>query len=135
MKWEVCTMASLPLSFRPLNQFRSNLISSLTNFDLCSFIQVFWYHGSSIIDPQGLYGEALASSDIRLTTQRGELLRSQLTIQKVRSNHSGNYTCSPTMSAPANVIVHVISGKTLIPSSLFTSATMRISGIFVHTYI
>jgi len=79
-------------------------------FQLCGVLQVFWYHGSKIIDPQGLFGEPLAS-DIRLVTQRGDLLRSQLTILKVHSNHSGNYTCSPTMSAPASVIVHVISGK------------------------
>ncbi|ODN03093.1 Tyrosine-protein kinase receptor TYRO3 [Orchesella cincta] len=70
--------------------------------------QVFWYHGSSLIDPQGLYGEPPVS-DIKIATQRGELLKSQLTILKVRSHHSGNYTCSPTMSAPASVIVHVIS--------------------------
>jgi len=77
------------------------------------WLQVFWYHNAKIIDPQGMYGEALTSG-IQIVTQRSDILRSQLTIVKVRSNHSGNYTCSPTMSISSSVIVHVISGKKLL---------------------
>ncbi|OXA62402.1 Opioid-binding protein/cell adhesion molecule [Folsomia candida] len=69
-----------------------------------------WYHGSTIIDPQGMYGEAVSGS-IQIVTQKSDVLRSQLTIVKVRPNHMGQYTCKGFLDVSASIMVHVISGE------------------------
>lgn len=87
-----CSGGKLSLNsyFCPWEHDSINLIT------LPSF-QVFWYHGLNIIDPQGMYGEAVMSG-IQIVTQRdkSDILRSQLTILRVRSNHRYIYKITAT---------------------------------------
>lgn len=87
---------------------------------------LFWYHDERMInyDP-----------GINITTEAGELLSlvvcdcqsgtahdrvvfsftdnqySELTILRAAKKNSGNYSCVPSNSQPANVLVHIFKGK------------------------
>jgi hypothetical protein len=66
---------------------------------------VFWYHGPTIIDYDSSRG------GVKIETEWTEELTSRLRITNARITDSGNYTCIPTIAAPASVMVHVINGQ------------------------
>jgi Immunoglobulin domain len=65
---------------------------------------VFWYHGPSIVDYDSSRG------GVKIETDWTDSLTSRLRITNARITDSGNYTCIPTIAAPASVMVHVING-------------------------
>ncbi|KAF4531839.1 hypothetical protein B566_EDAN000865 [Ephemera danica] len=66
---------------------------------------VFWYHGATIVDYDSPRG------GVRIETEWTDALTSRLRITNARPGDSGNYTCIPTIAAPASVMVHVINGE------------------------
>ncbi|XP_059486873.1 zwei Ig domain protein zig-8-like isoform X1 [Neocloeon triangulifer] len=66
---------------------------------------VFWYHGATIVDYDSPRG------GVKIETEWTDALTSRLRITNARITDSGNYTCIPTIAAPASVMVHVINGE------------------------
>ncbi|CRL03708.1 CLUMA_CG016581, isoform A, partial [Clunio marinus] len=63
---------------------------------------IFWYHDNRMINydlDRGINVSSEADSHY-----------SELTILHTTKNHSGNYTCVPSNSQPASVIVHIFKG-------------------------
>ncbi|CAG9804985.1 unnamed protein product [Chironomus riparius] len=64
---------------------------------------IYWYKGPSVINYSQRGG-------ISVLTER-QTKTSKLVISRAMSSDSGNYTCLPSNSDPASVMVHVINGE------------------------
>ncbi|XP_042210969.1 lachesin-like [Homarus americanus] len=63
-------------------------------------VYIFWYHNSTMVN----YGQhALEVHHHNYT--------SSLVVMRVRPSDAGTYTCEPHLATPANVTVHVVTGK------------------------
>ncbi|XP_035906754.1 zwei Ig domain protein zig-8-like isoform X2 [Anopheles stephensi] len=74
---------------------------------------IFWYKGSTLIEPMAQENELHSSENRRITVETDwtEVLTSRLKIKRVVQSDTGNYTCVPTMAKSASVYAHVISGE------------------------
>ncbi|XP_050092912.1 zwei Ig domain protein zig-8-like isoform X1 [Anopheles aquasalis] len=63
---------------------------------------IFWYHNNRMIN-YDLHRGINVSSE-------ADFLFSELTINQATTEHSGNYTCVPSYSHPASVVVHIFNG-------------------------
>uniref|UniRef100_A0A182X4B7 Ig-like domain-containing protein n=1 Tax=Anopheles quadriannulatus TaxID=34691 RepID=A0A182X4B7_ANOQN len=74
---------------------------------------IFWYKGSTLIEPLAQENELLPSEKRRIIVETDwtDVLTSRLRIKRVVQSDTGNYTCVPTMAKSASVYAHVISGK------------------------
>ncbi len=75
---------------------------------LCRFIQsteepsfVFWYHEDVMIS----FDQYRGISTFKNKTG------SSLTISTINHSHSGNYSCVPSNTKPASILVHILDGK------------------------
>ncbi|XP_076305037.1 neurotrimin-like [Tachypleus tridentatus] len=66
-------------------------------------IYVFWYHNGKMINYE-------TDKGIEVVTDKGPTTVSKLRIENAKSSNSGNYSCSPSYSEPANITVHVLDG-------------------------
>lgn len=64
-------------------------------------VYIFWYHNNSMVN----YGRHQALG-VKHTNYS-----SILTLAKVRATDAGMWTCEPYLAVPANITVHVVSGK------------------------
>ncbi|XP_031357876.1 uncharacterized protein LOC116181635 [Photinus pyralis] len=73
---------------------------------------VFWYLGANILQTPPTHPNDPDSTE-RLSIQNhwSDGLTSRLHISSARLSDSGNYSCVPTIAAPASVNVHVINGE------------------------
>lgn len=63
-------------------------------------VYIFWYHNSTMVN----YGQhALEVHHQNFT--------SSLVVTRVRPSDAGTYSCQPHLATPANVTVHVVTGK------------------------
>lgn len=69
---------------------------------------VFWYRDAHVLEP-GASGSG--GGRVRIETDWTEALTSRLRIVDATPADSGNYSCVPTVAAPASVNVHVINGE------------------------
>lgn len=65
---------------------------------------VFWYRDTDMLHVQ-------SERRMRIDTDWTEALTSRLRISEATPADSGNYSCVPTVAAPASVNVHVINGE------------------------
>ncbi|XP_017781221.1 PREDICTED: protein amalgam [Nicrophorus vespilloides] len=73
---------------------------------------VFWYKGPDIIEVSTPHpNEAELSPRITIQSFWTDGLTSRLHISSAKLVDSGNYSCVPTIAAPASVNVHVINGE------------------------
>ncbi|KAG5677325.1 hypothetical protein PVAND_007093 [Polypedilum vanderplanki] len=63
---------------------------------------IFWYHDNRMINYDLDRGINVSSE--------ADFHYSELTILHTTKNHSGNYTCVPSNSQPASVVVHIFKG-------------------------
>ncbi|XP_062541521.1 lachesin-like [Armigeres subalbatus] len=63
---------------------------------------IFWYHNNRMINYDVERG-------INVSTE-ADFHYSELTISHAGKEHSGNYTCVPSNSQPASVVVHIFKG-------------------------
>ncbi|XP_068239908.1 lachesin-like [Palaemon carinicauda] len=64
-------------------------------------VYIFWYHNSTMVN----YANQRA-----LEVQHGNY-SSSLVVTRVRASDAGTYTCEPHLATPANITVHVVTGK------------------------
>lgn len=64
---------------------------------------IYWYHGTSLINYSQRGG-------INVVTEK-QTRTSRLLISRALPEDSGNYTCSPSTSSSASVIIHVLQGE------------------------
>jgi len=64
---------------------------------------IYWYHGNHVINYSQRGG-------ISVVTEK-QPRTSRLLISRAHANDSGNYTCSPSSSDSASVMVHVLNGE------------------------
>ncbi|XP_059479550.1 hemicentin-1 [Neocloeon triangulifer] len=64
---------------------------------------IYWYHGNHVINYSQRGG-------ISVVTEK-QPRTSRLLISRAHANDSGNYTCSPSSSDAASVMVHVLNGE------------------------
>uniref|UniRef100_A0A182RUE1 Ig-like domain-containing protein n=1 Tax=Anopheles funestus TaxID=62324 RepID=A0A182RUE1_ANOFN len=88
---------------------------------------IFWYKGSTLIEPMAQENELLSSENRRITVETDwtEVLTSRLKIKRVVQSDTGNYTCVPTMAKSASVYAHVISGEH--PAAMQHNAASKVS--------
>ncbi|GFY42318.1 uncharacterized protein TNIN_494961 [Trichonephila inaurata madagascariensis] len=67
---------------------------------------LFWYHNGAVLDA---YEKELRG--IEVDTEFGITSISRLFIAKAKLSDSGNYSCQPSYSKPANVTLYVLNGK------------------------
>uniref|UniRef100_A0A8W7PNM0 Ig-like domain-containing protein n=1 Tax=Anopheles coluzzii TaxID=1518534 RepID=A0A8W7PNM0_ANOCL len=67
---------------------------------------IFWYHNNRMINYD-------LDRGINVSTE-ADFHYSELTISQASKEHSGNYTCVPSNSQPASVVVHIF--KALLPA-------------------
>ncbi|XP_065167196.1 zwei Ig domain protein zig-8-like isoform X2 [Atheta coriaria] len=73
---------------------------------------VFWYRGTDILEASSLHpNEADPTARITIQNFWTDGLTSRLHISSAKLADSGNYSCVPTIAAPASVNVHVINGE------------------------
>lgn len=65
---------------------------------------VFWYRDADMLHVE-------TERRVRIDTDWTEALTSRLRITDAITTDSGNYSCVPTVAAPASVNVHVINGE------------------------
>ncbi|XP_060520013.1 zwei Ig domain protein zig-8-like [Cylas formicarius] len=70
---------------------------------------VFWYKDAAILDP--MMTDSVADRRVSIENQWTEGLTSRLRVTSVLLSDSGNYSCVPTVAAPASVNVHIINGE------------------------
>lgn len=77
---------------------------------ICKFIQsteepsfVFWYHEDAMISFDQYRG---------INTGKNKT-GSTLSISSINHSHSGNYSCVPSNTRPASILVHILDGKPL----------------------
>ncbi|XP_053686475.1 uncharacterized protein LOC128736015 [Sabethes cyaneus] len=63
---------------------------------------IFWYHNNRMINYD-------VDRGINVSTE-ADFHYSELTINHATKDHSGNYTCVPSNSQPASVVVHIFKG-------------------------
>uniref|UniRef100_A0A182JFJ6 Ig-like domain-containing protein n=1 Tax=Anopheles atroparvus TaxID=41427 RepID=A0A182JFJ6_ANOAO len=63
---------------------------------------IFWYHNNRMINYD-------LDRGINVSTE-ADFHYSELTINQASKEHSGNYTCVPSNSQPASVVVHIFKG-------------------------
>ncbi|XP_050074647.1 uncharacterized protein LOC126562242 [Anopheles maculipalpis] len=63
---------------------------------------IFWYHNNRMINYD-------LDRGINVSTE-ADFHYSELTISQASKEHSGNYTCVPSNSQPASVVVHIFKG-------------------------
>lgn len=75
---------------------------------ICKFIQsteepsfVFWYHEDTMINFDQYRG---------ISTFKNKTV-SSLRIATINHSHSGNYSCVPSNTKPASILVHILDGK------------------------
>ncbi|XKL61369.1 hypothetical protein PGB90_008426 [Kerria lacca] len=75
---------------------------------ICRFIQsteepsfVFWYHENMMIN----FDEYRGISTYKNKTGSG------LTVSTINHSHSGNYSCVPSNTRPASILVHILDGE------------------------
>ncbi|KAG5679804.1 hypothetical protein PVAND_009342 [Polypedilum vanderplanki] len=91
---------------------------------------IIWYHGSQQIYVENIRGwKVQFERDVEGDTHSsvGTLL-----IDHARKQHSGNYSCVPSNSAPVQVTLHVINGES--SASAVTSACSPSLGIYGNLY-
>ncbi|XP_069157551.1 protein amalgam-like [Procambarus clarkii] len=64
-------------------------------------VYIFWYHNSTMVN----YGK----HELKV---RHKNFTSSLVVTRVRFSDAGTYSCEPHLATPANVTVHVVTGKT-----------------------
>lgn len=64
---------------------------------------IYWYRNDNVINYSSRGG-------INVLTEK-QTKTSRLLISRAQPPDSGNYTCSPSSSEPASVIVHVLNGN------------------------
>ncbi|XP_046400610.1 hemicentin-1-like isoform X2 [Ischnura elegans] len=64
---------------------------------------IYWYHGGHVINYSQRGG-------ISVVTEK-QTRTSRLLISRAAANDSGNYTCAPSSSDSASVLVHVLNGE------------------------
>ena len=76
----------------------------------CKFVQsteepsyVFWYHEDAMINFDQYRG---------ISTSKNRT-GSTLTISIINHSHSGNYSCVPSNTKPASILVHILDGECL----------------------
>lgn len=77
---------------------------------ICKFMQsteepsfVFWYHEDVMISFDQYRG---------INTGKNKT-GSTLSISSINHSHSGNYSCVPSNTRPASILVHILDGKVL----------------------
>lgn len=65
---------------------------------------IYWYRGPNVVNYSQRGGISVVTDKQTRT--------STLLISRAQPEDSGNYTCSPSSSDPASVLVHVLNGKT-----------------------
>ncbi|KAK4301296.1 hypothetical protein Pmani_026555 [Petrolisthes manimaculis] len=65
-------------------------------------VYIFWYHNSTMVN----YGR---QKSLEINHRN---YTSSLVVTEVRPSDAGTYTCDPHLATPANVTVHVVTGKT-----------------------
>uniref|UniRef100_A0A1S4GNM4 Ig-like domain-containing protein n=1 Tax=Anopheles gambiae TaxID=7165 RepID=A0A1S4GNM4_ANOGA len=88
---------------------------------------IFWYKGSTLIEPLAQENELLPSEKRRIIVETDwtDVLTSRLKIKRVVQSDTGNYTCVPTMAKSASVCAHVISGEH--PAAMQHNAASKVS--------
>ncbi|XP_066152898.1 zwei Ig domain protein zig-8-like isoform X2 [Euwallacea fornicatus] len=76
---------------------------------------IYWYRGGNVINYSQRGG-------ISVVTEK-QTKTSRLLISRATPEDSGNYTCSPSSSDAASVLVHVLQGET--PAAMQHSSTVR----------
>ncbi|XP_026476701.1 uncharacterized protein LOC113382677 [Ctenocephalides felis] len=73
---------------------------------------MYWYRGPNIIEETVPHPNDLdTTARVSVTTEWTDGLTSRLVISRAQASDSGNYSCIPTIAAPASVNVHVINGE------------------------
>ncbi|KAK3855078.1 hypothetical protein Pcinc_038494, partial [Petrolisthes cinctipes] len=82
-------------------------------------IYVFWYHNNHMINYR-------ATRKVQVVTTGGV---SVLLLNNVRPDDTGNYTCSPSNTKPAHIMVHVLrAGPLVLPAGGETPAAIHSGG-------
>lgn len=68
-------------------------------------IHIFWYHNQTVINYNSPRGDITVESNENITTV------SEMNINKVCDEDSGNYSCKPFYADPASIMVHVLNGE------------------------
>ncbi|CAL1297649.1 unnamed protein product [Larinioides sclopetarius] len=74
--------------------------------DQVGTVFLFWYHNGRVLDE----GEK-KQRGIEVFTEFGSSTVSRLYIAKARETDSGNYSCQPSYSEPANITLQVLNGE------------------------
>lgn len=80
---------------------------------------IYWYRNDNVINYSSRGG-------INVLTEK-QTKTSRLLISRAQPPDSGNYTCSPSSSEPASVIVHVLNGNLSRYYNIYFTLYCRIS--------
>lgn len=80
---------------------------------------IYWYRNDNVINYSSRGG-------INVLTEK-QTKTSRLLISRAQPPDSGNYTCSPSSSEPASVIVHVLNGNLSHYYNIYFTLYCRIS--------
>lgn len=84
----------------------------MINYDLDRGINVSSEAGKqSFMTANGSLSKFLPLFALKIQSSRADFHYSELTILHTTKNHSGNYTCVPSNSQPASVVVHIFKGE------------------------
>lgn len=72
---------------------------------------VFWYHEQRMINFDLADRKSRGQISVFKSVQDDHTVLSKLVIERALTSDSGNYTCSPSNTAPASIYVHVIQGN------------------------